>query len=284
MDDTQLDELVRQAQSGDAAALAQIVRAIQDEVFDLALRMLGEPTDARDASQEVLVRVVTKLGSFRGESKFRTWVYRVAANAPLNFRGEIRRKETSFEEAEEQLQGAIAGAARAPPSAADAALLNEVKLVCAHGMLLSLDRPHRIAYVLGEILELTGEEGAVVLEISPAAFRKRLSRAREEMETFLKRNCGIADPANACRCTKLLPLAQAAGLVDPDRLVMTRLPTRESDRLHREVEKIRTAAEIFRSLPTYASPTDFSASLRALLSDDDSHPLLDDEKKEDRHG
>jgi RNA polymerase sigma factor (sigma-70 family) len=277
MDDPQLEELVRHAQSGDAAALEQVVRAVQDEVFDLALRMLGEPTDARDASQEVLVRVVTKLGSFRGESKFRTWVYRVAANALLNFRGEIRRKETSFEEAEEQLQSGIAAAAGAPPSAADDALLNEVKLVCAHGMLLNLDRPHRLAYVLGEILELTGEEGAAVLEISPVAFRKRLSRAREEMEAFLKRNCGIADPANACRCTKLLPVARAAGLVDPDRLAMTRLPTRESDRLHRELEKIRTAAEIFRSVPKYASPTDFAASLRALLAEDDSRPLLDDQ-------
>lgn len=278
MDHTQLDELVRQAQSGDATALEQVVRAVQDEVFDLALRMLGEPTDARDASQEVLVRIVTKLGSFRGESQFRTWVYRVAANALLNFRGEIRRKETSFQEAEEQLQGAIAAAGNAPPSAADDTLLNEVKLVCAHGMLLNLDRPHRIAYVLGEILELAGEQGAAVLEISPVAFRKRLSRAREDMGAFLKRNCGIADPANACRCTKLLPLARAAGLVDPDRLVMTRLPTRESDRLHRDVEKIRTAAEIFRSLPKYASPTDFATSLRALLADNDSHPLLDDEE------
>jgi hypothetical protein len=151
-------------------------------------------------------------------------------------------------------------------------------------MLLNLDRPHRIAYVLGEILELTGEEGAAVLEISPVAFRKRLSRAREEMEAFLKRNCGIADPANACRCTKLLPLAQAAGLVDPERLVMVRLPTRESDRLHREVERIRTAAEIFRSIPRYASPTDFAASLRALLAEGDNRPLLDDEPKENRHG
>jgi hypothetical protein len=66
--------------------------------------------------------------------------------------------------------------------------------------------------------------------------------------------------------------------VDPDRLVMARLPTREGDRLHREVEKIRTAAEIFRSIPKYASPTDFAASLRALLADNDSHQLLDDEQ------
>jgi len=279
MDETRLNELVRQAQAGDASALEQIVRAIQDDVFDLALRMLGDATDARDASQEVLVRVVTKLGSFRGDSRFRTWVYRVAANALLNFRGEMRRKEMSFDEAEEQLQAAIHGGDGVPTSAADEALVNEVKLVCAHGMLLNLDRPHRLAYVLGEVLELTGDEAGAVLEISPVAFRKRLSRARDDMEAFLKRNCGIADPANACRCAKLLPLAQAVGLVDPGRLVMKRLPTRETDRLQLEVERIRSAAEIFRTMPRYASPTDFATSLRALLADDASRSLLVDDDK-----
>jgi RNA polymerase sigma factor (sigma-70 family) len=268
MNDSQLGALVEEAKAGDAAALERVVRAVQDEVFDFALRMLGDPTDAQDASQEVLVRIVTKLGSFRGESKFRTWVYRLAANTLLNFRaGGMRRKEISFDEAEEIVQHAITGGADAPLAAPDLALVNEVCLVCTHGMLLCLDRAHRLAYVLGEVLELTSDEGGAVLEISQAAFRKRLSRARESMEAFLKKNCGIADPANACRCTKLLPLAQSSGLVDPERLVMARLPTRETNRLHLEVRKVRTAAEIFRSMPKYRAPDDFAALLRAVLND-----------------
>src|SRR5689334_14207418 len=141
MEASALNELVRQAQSGYGAALEGVVRAIQDDVFDLALRMLGDADDARDASQEVLVRIVTKLGSFRGESQFRTWVYRVAANALLNFRGEMRRKEISFEQAGAQLDAANDHAAPSSPSVdpANEALVNEVKLVCAHGMLLCLD-------------------------------------------------------------------------------------------------------------------------------------------------
>lgn len=278
MDDSELDQIVQQAQAGDAIALERVVRAIQDDVFDLSLRMLGDPSDARDAAQEVLVRIVTKLASFRGDSKFRTWVYRVAANALLNFRGELRRKEISFEQAEEQLQQAITAGVADAESSIDHALINEVKLVCAHGMLLSLDRPHRLAYVLGEVLELTSDEGARVLEISPVAFRKRLSRARSEMEAFLKKNCGIADPANACRCTKLLPLAMSAGLIDERRLVLRDLPTRESDRLHVEVERLRSAAEIFRTLPKYASPIDFATSLRALLNEGANGPLLGDDE------
>ena len=275
MEAAELEELVRQAQSGDAAALAQVVRAIQDDVFDLAVRMLGDPTDAGDASQEILVRVVTKIGSFRGESKFTTWVYRLAANALLNFRGALRRKEMSFDEGSEVLAAAGQAYDRAPPSAPpDDVLVNEVKLICAHGMLLSLDRPHRLAYVLGVVLELTSDEAADVLEISAVAFRKRLSRARDSLEAFLKKNCGIADPANACRCAKLLPTAQAIGLIDPKRLVMKELPTREADRLNLEVQRVRTAAEIFRSMPKYASPTDFAAALRSMLGEHAATSLL----------
>jgi RNA polymerase sigma factor (sigma-70 family) len=267
MDDSALHGLVAKAQAGDGDAREEVVRAIQDDVFDLALRMLGDADDARDAAQEALVRIVTRIGTFRGDSRFRTWVYRVAANALLNFRGELRRKEISFEQAGAQLDAAndLPDPPPAPIDPAHDALVNEVKLACAHGMLLCLDRAHRLAYILGEVLDLPGEDAAAVLEISPVAFRKRLSRAREELEAFLRVHCGLADPANRCRCHKLLPTALSAGVIKPERLVLSNLPTREVDRLQVEVERIRAAAEVFRSLPKYASPTDFAGALRDLL-------------------
>jgi hypothetical protein len=132
-------------------------------------------------------------------------------------------------------------------------------------MLICLDRPHRLAYILGEVLELGGDDAAAILEISPAAFRKRLSRAREQMGGFLRAHCGIANPAHPCRCEKLVPAAIVAGLVDPDRLVLSRLPHREADRLHLDVERIRTAAEMYRSMPKYAAPSDFAEAIRKTL-------------------
>jgi len=268
---TDLLLLVEQAQQGDRRSLELVVRSVQDDVFHLALRTLGDPADARDACQEVLVRVVTKLGSFRGDSEFRTWVYSVATHALLNFRRDLRRPETTFDELGTNLDAAVAASAGAPPpSPVDDAVLNEAKLVCTQGMLLCLDRPHRLAYILGEILELPGEEAAAILSIQPATFRKRLSRAREQMEAFLAKRCGFADPANACRCTKLLPVAVAAGIVDPEHLRLRLLPVREADRLRLDIEQARTAAEIFRSLPTYGSPEDFTAFVRKTLSADDT--------------
>jgi hypothetical protein len=172
----------------------------------------------------------------------------------------------SFDVLGSNLDAAVAAASGdLHPSPADATLLNEAKLVCTQGMLLCLDRPHRLAYILGEILELSGEDAAAVLSIRPAAFRKRLSRARDEMEAFLARRCGLANPDNACRCAKLLPTALAAGIVDASRLRYRPLPVREADRLLLDIEKTRTAAEVFRSMPTYGAPEDFTALVRVTL-------------------
>jgi RNA polymerase sigma factor (sigma-70 family) len=268
--DDALEELVRAAQGGDAASLEQVVRAVQDDVFGLAHRMLGHPDDARDAAQEVLIRVMTKLSTFKGESRFRTWVYRVAANGILNFRTGLRTPERSFDDAGVQLDAALDAFEAAPPSGPDReVLVNEVKVACTHGMLMCLDRPHRLAYVLGEILELPGDDAAAVLEIGPEAFRKRLSRARAEMEGFLKKHCGLADPGNRCRCAKLVPTAIAAGVVDPQRLVLGSLQVKQADRLRLDIEEMRSAAVVFRSLPRYAAPTDFSAQIRGWLGGDD---------------
>jgi DNA-directed RNA polymerase specialized sigma24 family protein len=78
-------------------------------------------------------------------------------------------------------------------TAEDAVLLEEVKIGCTLGMLTCLDRPHRLAYILGEILEIDGPAAAEILGISPAAFRKRLSRARTSVVEFTRKKCGLVD-------------------------------------------------------------------------------------------
>ena len=86
------------AQRGDVAAFNQIVLAYQTVVYNVALRTLGNPTDAEDATQEILIKVLTHLGSFRQESAFRTWVFRIAANHLLTMRKRrAERAELSFD-------------------------------------------------------------------------------------------------------------------------------------------------------------------------------------------
>jgi len=192
------NELVTRARSGDRAALEELVKRCKDLVYNLAIRMLGDRGDAEDVSQEILIRVVTGLASFRGESSFRTWVYRVASNHLLTARKrKAEEKMQSFEALSGYLDVAIA--ADLPPLE-DQVLVSEARLRCTTSMLLCLDRDHRLAFILGEILELSSEDGAEALEISSDAFRKRLSRARERMGEFMKGKCGLVETKNPCRC------------------------------------------------------------------------------------
>ncbi|MFO0633237.1 MAG: RNA polymerase sigma factor [Nannocystaceae bacterium] len=260
-----VEAMVARAQAGDRDALAEVVRAMQDRVFHLALRMLGSAEDARDASQEILVRMVTKLGSFRGESSFTTWVHRLAVHALINTKVSLRRRESHFDELGESLDAAVAASAGMTLAPEHAALIDEAKQVCVQGMLLCLDRPHRVAYILGEILELGGDEAAAILEISHAAYRKRLSRARADMDAFFAGHCGLANPDNACRCRRLLPLAIAGGIVDPAAPPFARLPVVREDRLRVDIERLRSGAEIVRGLPQHGSPEDFALGIRTLL-------------------
>jgi RNA polymerase sigma factor (sigma-70 family) len=82
--DPTLNEEVAKAQEGDRDALEHVIQSIHSKVYLLALRMLWHPEDAKDATQDILVRVVTHLSTFRGDSAFFTWVYRIAANHLLD--------------------------------------------------------------------------------------------------------------------------------------------------------------------------------------------------------
>lgn len=91
------EELVAQAQAGDKDALERLVRRHQPWVFNIAIRMMWRRDLAEDATQEILIKIVTKLSTFRGESQFRTWLYRIAVNHLLNVRkSEMEEKSMTF--------------------------------------------------------------------------------------------------------------------------------------------------------------------------------------------
>jgi RNA polymerase sigma factor (sigma-70 family) len=260
-----LTDLLAAAKSGDRGALEALVRAIQDRVYGLCVRMLGDPADAKDATQEVLVKVITQLGAFRGESAFTTWVHRVAANHLLTVR---KRRAESMEMTFEKLGAMIdEGLEQADPAAPppDAVLAEEVRITCTEGMLLSLDREHRLAYVLGEILELTSEEAAAVLEISAEAFRKRLSRARATLQKFMKSRCGVFDARNQCRCSLQVPYTRRTGMLDPNALRFATHPARGQPHHLRELVGLLDVAAIYRSHPDYAAPDDFVDAIKGWL-------------------
>lgn len=275
--ESDLETQVARAQAGDRAALEAVVAGIEERVYNLAIRMLWHPADAEDATQEILVRIVTHLGSFRGESAFTTWVYRVAANALLTTRKRrAEREELTFDRFAELLDQGLAPETPDPATEVEQRLLvEEVKIGCTQAMLLCLDRDHRLAYILGAVFALTSAEAAEIVGVSAATFRQRLSRARARLHGFMTRKCGLVNTANPCRCARRVDHAVRVGRVDPAHLLFATPPslldpdTMTLTAVH-EMEQLHSAADLLRGHPRYAAPGMAADVVRAVL---DAQPL-----------
>src|SRR5688572_22859139 len=88
-------ELVSRATHGDRTALEQLVLRHQAWIYNIAVRMVFQPHDAEEVTQEVLIKAITQLSTFKGESKFRTWLYRIAANHVLNMKRRSAETQTT---------------------------------------------------------------------------------------------------------------------------------------------------------------------------------------------
>jgi hypothetical protein len=137
-------------------------------------------------------------------------------------------------------------------------LAEEVKVGCTLGMLQCLDRPQRMAYILGEVFGLPSDDAAVVCDTTPAAYRKRLSRARATIRAFVAEHCGIVNPEAACRCNRRTETAVQLGRVDPVAPTFVGHPKRaEAPPIAAavaEMEDLHDAAALFRSHPHIAAP------------------------------
>jgi len=263
----QLDALAERAKNGEREALEGLVRGLQDPLYRLALRFLGHPEAARDATQEVLIVVITQLSSFRGDSAVMTWAYRVASRHLLRQRK--RDKRDRFEPLDAQLgqpENAIEPALL--ETAEDRVLEEELFLGCTQAMLRALEPSQRIAFVLGAVLELEASEAASVLEVSEPTFRKRLSRARSTLDAFVSKNCGVANAAARCRCAFQVNHAHRQGRLDPAHLryaVPAKQTSVEALRAVGEIARVKRSLELYRAQPRFDAPEDFSARLREML-------------------
>jgi RNA polymerase sigma factor (sigma-70 family) len=270
--ETALEDLVEQAKMGNKDVLEEIIRRVQDKIYGLALRMLYIPADAEDASQEILVKVITHLGTFRGESRFETWVYSIASNHLLTMR---KCRAESWQPTFDTCVHAIEEGA--PDNANDAfieaernLIVEETKLACVNYLLLCLKREVRLAVILGEIFGVKSAEGARILGLTPAAYRQRLSRGKKQLMDFLVTECSLVDPRNPCRCRTLAALHLKKGHIDPKNLYFAthacrpQLQSRSEDLL-KELGQMERAAVLIRSHPGYAAPGVFVESIRGLI-------------------
>jgi RNA polymerase sigma factor (sigma-70 family) len=270
--------LIDRATQGDLAALDATLLAIQPGVFNLAVRMLGNREDAADATQEILLKVVTHLGSFRAQAAFSTWVFQIARNHLLTASTRSRESpEVSLEALGERLQQGLAftatlgdpqGSARSL-TPEDKLAARQVALGCTQNMLMALDREQRLVYVLDVVFGLASPEAADVLAITPDAYRQRLARARAKLDGFAASNCGQANRAAVCQCERQVPAlahAQATSKEPaPSPIAIHRRERAEAERQFDALVRMGDAAAVFRAHPTYEAPEAIVQAIRVVL-------------------
>jgi RNA polymerase sigma factor (sigma-70 family) len=212
-------QLIRLALNGNNEALVALINRYKDFIYNLSFRMFGNLEDAEDASQEIWIKVITKLSSFKNNSGFRTWLYKIAFNHILNFKKS--KKElvlSSFKNHHELIENLKNQEISAAYKVDNALLEQETKVECMTGMLLCLNREQRIIFILGSIFAVNSHFGAEVLNITPENFRKQLSRGREQLRNYMHNECSLINPIGKCSCKRKTQAAINVGIVDPDNL------------------------------------------------------------------
>jgi RNA polymerase sigma-70 factor (ECF subfamily) len=190
------EQLAARAAAGDESAFETIVTRYQARVFRLAWRLTANEGDAADVLQETFLQVYRKLVTFRGDSRFGTWLYRIATNAALMHRRARSRRPS------EPLDGFLpcfdeTGLHAATPAELQAAACVEQQLDrrrLAEKALAAIDRlpdNYREAFVLRDLEEMTTAQVADVLGLEPAAVRQRVHRARMMLRGYLGALTGV---------------------------------------------------------------------------------------------
>ena len=266
--------LVDRAISGDRKALEELLVGVQDIVFNLSLRMLGSSHDAEDASQEIYIRIITGLSTFKKESAFSTWVYRIATNHLLNYKKSMFSKmpPLSFEFYGADIENGFFESDTGMRSGLDEEILaQELKMSCTNVMLQCFDPESRLIYVLGIMFKVDSKICGEILDITAEAYRQRLSRIRQKMAGFLKEYCGLAS-SEKCDCKNRIGYAIKSRRLNPANLEYTRLKREDKDVISEHMqamEEMDTQSLVFAGLPKYHSPQTVINFIQKLLRSED---------------
>jgi RNA polymerase sigma-70 factor (ECF subfamily) len=182
--------LVRRLRQRDERAFEEIVRLYRDKVFGLVLRMVGNREEADDLAQEVFITVLKSIHTFRGDSKFSTWLYRIAANHTKNRMKYLhRRAYKTTSELDDVAEGALVqrGAeGRTPESTLAGAQLDRA----VQDAIALLDEDHREIVVLRDMEELSYEEIVEITGLAEGTVKSRLHRARVALRDHVQKRLG----------------------------------------------------------------------------------------------
>lgn len=261
--------LIEQATAGNKDALETIILSVQDLVFNLSLRMLGTFPDAEDASQDILLKVITHLSSFKQDSSFSTWVFSIAVNHLKNYKKHMFAKfPLSFEfYGDDILNGKIDDVPDLTQDVEKSILAEELKMSCTNVMLQCLDVESRCIFILGTMFKVDSRIAGDILGITAEAYRQRLSRIRKKMADFLRDYCGEYGNGK-CHCIDRVNYAIQNHRISPAHLdftAATPIPPKTMLEVKEAMESIDDLSEEFSFCKTYQSPEALKQFIQKFL-------------------
>ncbi|AXT49930.1 RNA polymerase sigma factor [Aquimarina sp. BL5] len=218
--DTEQQNLVQQAIDGNKKSLNEIISFHQPFIYNVAWKMCHNPADAQDLTQEVLIKVITKLSQFNFKSKFRTWLYRIVVNEFLQ--SKRRKGETqfsNFDDYGERLDQVPNAELSIEEEISYQELSKEMQIQCMSGMIMCLNREQRLIFILGASFGIDHTLGADIFGISPQNFRIKLHRARKDLFNYMNNKCGLVNKENPCRCPKKAKTLKQMGVLDEEKML-----------------------------------------------------------------
>jgi len=274
-------ELVNLSIDGNKKALQALIVRHQLFVYNLALKMVGNVADAEDVTQEVFIKVITALSKFKGESQFRTWLYRITVNHFLNTKKKnAKLRVVNFESYFNEIDSIPSFELNDQEEKEFRDTIEEIRINCTTGMLLCLSKEQRMIYILGEMFDIDHNLGGEILGISPGNFRIKLMRARKELYNWMNKKCGLVNTNNPCRCSKKTRGYIAEGKVDPTNLQFNTRYTSQINALSKNkaasfsntVEELNK--KVFQSHPAQ-TPVQASKIVDEILNNDLIKSILD---------
>ncbi len=268
--DLEDNELIELATGGDRKALEDLLKKHQPFVYNIAWKMVQNPIDAQDIAQEAMIKAITNLTKFRGQSQFRTWLYRIVVNHFLQMKKQPRELivNEDFGAFSERLNALKDHDLTELELEEKQAEIREMNLGCMSGMLLCFTREQRIVYIIGELFGADHNIGAEILDISPGNFRTRLSRVRKELTNFMNNQCGLVNKSNPCRCHKKVTAVIEKKILDSRNLLYNRAEYQKfKDYIADDAEEIFSIVEDKRRELHQEFPFDAKNDKKALIND-----------------
>ncbi len=267
------NDLICQALDGDKTAISKLVVRHQAWIYNIAIRMVLVAQDAEDITQEILIKMITKLSTYDStKASFRTWLHRIVKNHVINM------QKTGCEQSITTLDNYYSFIETTPDGEIEETpetkmIIEDLAISCMMGVLLCMERQQRLVFILGVVFNVNSEQGGQVMDMSAEAFRKALSRAREKLFNFMNGKCGLVNENAPCKCRNKVSEFIKQGWYSVDNLKFYKKnPIRVREIVSEKMESLNEVysdyIKLYRNHPFYDS-LDLTEWLKETLEKDE---------------